>query len=116
MQLVEFTTNIYTKTSKSEKYKEGFKLLHQSFPNSNLVEHFQYVPSDLAVVYSWINRSDFTRKPGEQDSDAWKLKQQIITNQLDENKNLLAIDSNIFSPNTPKIQFKWRICRHWILF
>lgn len=95
--MTSFTTNIYTKTDKSEKYKEGFRLIHESFPNSNLIEDFNYTPSDLSVVYSWINSSDFTRKPGEDTNENWKLKSQIITSQLKENRNVLAVDSNVFS-------------------
>jgi hypothetical protein len=95
--MTSFTTNIYTKTDKSEKYKEGFRLIHESFPSSNLIEDFNYTPSDLSVVYSWINSSDFTRKPGEDTNENWKLKSQIITSQLKENRNVLAVDSNVFS-------------------
>jgi hypothetical protein len=96
--MTDFTTNIYTKTDKHGKYDNGFKFIHETFINSNLIDDYEYSPSDLGVVYSWINDLDYLRSTiTESDvSPHWSLKAKVITEQLREKRSVLAVDSNVF--------------------
>jgi len=88
-----FSTNVYASTDRNKKFR-WYDSVINTFPNSKLIEEREYYPSDLAIIYSWIN----DKKNGSE-TDKGKIlnyKKHILEEQKRLSKHVMAIDNSLF--------------------
>lgn len=89
-----FTTNIYESTDRNRKFKK-YDALIRTFPNSTLITTQTYLPSDLAIIYSWIGTTANSNKSLYK-ANMKSYKKLIIDSQEKASCHTMAIDNSLF--------------------
>ena len=92
--MVSFITHAYASTDRNAKFKK-FGAIANTFPNSKIISDQIYEPSDLAIIYSWVD--DKKVDIGSEGKVSMKrYKREIIEGQRNAGKFVMPIDNSLF--------------------